>query len=474
LNLGLDMSLRLQQKLSFQMIQSLKLLQVNTLQLEQILKTELEMNPVLETGEDLDAEQETIEEKNNEKEEPAEETELEVNEDKVDWEEYLEEGFDVGSANNDEVDPNKERFEPAQAYQPTLEEHLENQLSEKKLEEGKRLLVSFLINSLDADGYLRADVSEIAEATGTDGFEVEEALHILWAMDPPGIGARNLQECLRLQLLAKRMEGSLTMRIIDEAWELFEKWKLPDIAKQLNVDMGEMQRAVDFIKTLHPKPGSLIAGDKTTTIIPDLIVEKVEGQFVVMLNDRSTPMLHISKSYAKMLSRGSTARKEVKNYIREKLNSAAWLVRSIEQRKTTMLKVMHAIVQRQTEFFEKGPPHLGPLKLQDIAEMIGMHISTVSRVTSNKYVQTPHGIFELKYFFPESMGRNAQGGDISSETIKNRIRDLVDNENEKKPLSDQKLSDILSREDLKVARRTIAKYREQLKILPARLRQKYD
>jgi len=474
LNLGLDMSLKLQQKLSFQMIQSLKLLQVNTLQLEQLLKTELEMNPVLETGEELEAEQEGPDDKNKEKEESAEEAEVEVNEDKVDWEEYLEEGFEIGGGNNDEIDPNKEYFEPTPIYQPTLEEHLENQLSEKKFEQGKRLLVEFLINSLDADGYLRMTTDEITEATGRNPGEVEEALHIVWAMDPPGIGARNLPECLKLQLIAKRMDQTLAMRIISEAWELFEKRKIPDMAKLLEVEMGEVQRAVDFIKTLHPKPGSLVAGDKTTTIIPDLIVEKVDDEFVIMLNDRSTPTLHINKSYAKMLSRGSEVRKEVKNYIREKLNGASWLVRSIEQRRTTMLKVMNAIVVRQREFFEKGPPNLNPLKLQDIADMIGMHISTVSRVTSNKYVQTPHGIYELKYFFPEAMGQDAQGEDISSETIKNRIRELVDNENQKKPLSDQKISDILSRENFKVARRTVAKYREQLKISPARLRQHYD
>jgi RNA polymerase sigma-54 factor len=468
------MSLKLQQKLSFQMIQSLKLLQINTLQLEQLLKTELEMNPVLETGEELEVEQEASEEKKEEKEEASEDNELEVNEDKVDWEEYLEEGFDVGGSSNDEIDPNKEYFEPTATYQPTLEEHLENQLAEKKLPERQRLLTVFLINSLDADGYLRIPMDEIAEVSGASIGEIEEAIQNIWAMEPPGIGARNLQECLRLQLAAKRTDVSLATRIISEAWDLFEKWKIPDIAKQLNIDMGEVQRAVDFIKTLHPKPGSLVAGDRTTTIVPDLIVEKVEGEFVIMLNDRSTPMLHINKSYAKMLSRGSVVKKDVKNYVREKLNSAAWLVRSIEQRRTTMLKVMHAIVQRQRDFFEKGPPHLNPLKLQDIADMIEMHISTVSRVTSNKYVQTPHGIFELKYFFPEAMGQDAQGDDVSSETIKNRLRELVGGENSKKPLSDQKISDILSRENLKVARRTVAKYREQLRILPARMRQKYD
>jgi RNA polymerase sigma-54 factor len=468
------MSLKLQQKLSFQMIQSLKLLQVNTLQLEQLLKTELEMNPVLETGEEEELEQETKEEKKDDAEDTSPEDELEVNEDKVDWEEYLEDGFEMGSAQQDEIDPNKEYYEPTQVRQVSLEENLENQLAEKKLSERQNLLVKFLIGCLDFDGYLRIAVGEIAEFTGVSVSEVMDSLQIIWNMDPPGIGARDLQECLRLQLRRRPLDTTVALRIIDEAWELFEKWKIPDIAKRFDIDMTEVQRAVDIIKTLHPKPGSLISGDKPTTIVPDLIVEKVDDEFVVMLNDRSTPMLHINKTYAKMLSRGSVVRKEVKNYIREKLNSAAWLVRSIEQRRTTMLKVMYAIIERQNDFFEKGPPNLGPLKLQDIADMIGMHVSTVSRVTSNKYVQTMHGIFELKYFFPESMGQDAQGGDISSETIKNRIRELVENENTKKPLSDQKLSDILSRENFKVARRTVAKYREQLKLVPARLRQKYD
>ncbi|HEX7509987.1 MAG TPA: hypothetical protein VF335_01695, partial [Chitinivibrionales bacterium] len=249
MNLGLDMSLKLQQKLSFQMIQSLKLLQVNTLQLEQLLKTELEMNPVLETGEELEEDQEGPEEKDKEADEPGEEAEIEVNEDNVDWEEYLEEGFEVGGSNNDEIDPNKEYFESTPTYQPTLEEHLENQLAEKKLDPEKRLLVEFLINSLDADGYLRMTAEEIAEATGRSVGEVEESLHLVWAMDPPGIGARNLPECLRLQLMAKRMDDSLAMRIIKDAWELFEKRKIPDIAKLLGVDMAEVQRAVDFIKT---------------------------------------------------------------------------------------------------------------------------------------------------------------------------------------------------------------------------------
>jgi RNA polymerase sigma-54 factor len=264
------------------------------------------------------------------------------------------------------------------------------------------------------------------------------------------------------------------MRIVEETWDLFEKLKIPEISRHFGIEPREVQEAIETLKTINPKPGYQYNPDKPSTIIPDLIVEKIDGKFVVMLNDRSVPMLHINKSYANLIKRGSNAKRDVKKYIREKFNSATWFIRSIEQRKTTMLKVMYAIIERQTDFFEKGPPNLSPLKLQDVADMVDMHISTVSRVTSNKYVQTRHGIFELKYFFTEAVGRDEEGADISSERIKNRIRQLVESESTKKPLSDQKISDILSSENLPVARRTVAKYREQMKILPARLRQKYE
>jgi len=474
LNLGLDLSLRLQQKLSFQMIQSLKLLQVNTLQLEQLLKTELELNPVLEAGDELEMENEEAQEREEKKEQEEDLKELDGSEDSIDWEEYLEEGFDLGYSYNEEVDRSDERYEPTPVYQETLEEHLLNQLSEKRIDEKIKLLAQFLIGSLDDDGYLRIPEEDIAEFTQTTVYEVEEALNVLWKLDPPGVGARNLRECMILQLRARNMHNSLTMRIISEAWDLFEKLKVPEISRHFAVEPRQVQEALDIVKTLNPKPGYQYNPDKPSTIIPDLIVEKVDGRFVVMLNDRSVPSLHINKNYANMIKRGSKAKGEVKQYIREKFNSATWFIRSIEQRKTTMLKVMYAIIDRQMIFFEKGPPNLTPLKLQDVADMVEMHISTVSRVTSNKYVQTRHGIFELKYFFTEAVGRDSEGADISSERIKNRIRQLVDTEDAKKPLSDQKISDILSKEELAVARRTVAKYREQMKILPARLRQKYE
>jgi RNA polymerase sigma-54 factor len=474
------MSLRLQQKLSFQMIQSLKLLQVNTLQLEQMLKTELEMNPLLVASEDMETEDSQSDEQEEVKEEETKETEetpeeeLKVDEESIDWENYLEEGFDLGYSRNEEVDRNEERYEPTPVYQMTLEEHLTEQIAEKILTERNKLLVQFLIGCLDTDGYLRIPVDDIASFTKVDICEVEEALSLLWTFTPAGVGARNLRECMMLQLRAKGMEGSLPLRIISDHWNLFERLKIPDLAKHLNVEPRVIQEAIAVLKTLTPKPGYQYNPDKPSTIIPDLIVEKIDGKLVVMLNDRSVPSLHINRSYAGMLKRGSTARQDVKKYIREKFNSASWFISSIEQRKATMLKVMYAIIERQKVFFEQGPPNLSPLRLQDIADMIGMHISTVSRVTSNKYVQTMHGIFELKYFFTEAVGKDAEGEDISSERIKNRIRQLVESESTKDPLSDQKIADVLSIENIPVARRTVAKYREQMKILPARLRQKYE
>jgi RNA polymerase sigma-54 factor len=478
MNLSLDMSMKLQQKLSFQMIQSLKLLQVNTLQLEQMLKTELEMNPLLVAGDDDTAEiqDEETDKKDDtaEPDEAGEDTDLAVDEDTVDWENYLEEGFDLGYSGKEEIDHNEKHYEPTPVYQTTLEEHLTGQIGEKKLPEKKQLLVQFLIGSLDSDGYLRLPLDDIIAFTRTSLPEIEEALQILWSFDPPGVGARNLQECMTLQLRARGKEGTLSWRIVAGKWDLLEKLKIPEIARELGVESRTVQDAIDELKTLNPRPGYEYNADKSSTIIPDLIVEKIEGEFVVMLNDRSIPSLHINRSYADLLKRGSTARLEVKKYLREKFNSASWFIGAIEQRKATMLKVMNAIVDRQKKFFEQGPPNLSPLRLQDIADMIKMHISTVSRVTSSKYVQTPHGIFELKYFFTDAVAKDAEGGDISSERIKMRIRQMVETEDAQGPLSDQKIADVLSSEQLAVARRTVAKYREQMKILPARLRQKYE
>jgi RNA polymerase sigma-54 factor len=470
------------------MIQSLKMLQMNTLQLEEYLKMELEQNPILETEDemelevDMDADAKLEDDKHQEddgdteRDDDSEYLEEVGGDDGIDWEEYLEQEYDNAYSFNEETDPNEERYETVSVYEETLEEHLMDQLAEKKVEERVRLLVQLLIGSLDDDGYLRLPIKDIVEFTGVTEGEVDDAFGVLWRLDPAGVGARDLRECLMLQLRARKMEDSLAMKIIANYWSSFEKMKIPELSRLLSVEPRQIQEAVDMIKTLDPKPGSQFTVSKSSVIIPDLIVEKVDGKFIVILNDRTVPSLSINKSYASMIRRGSKAKKEVKEYVREKFNSATWFIKSIEQRRTTMLNVMYAIIERQQVFFEKGPPNMAPLKQQEVADMIKMNISTISRVTSNKYVQTPHGIFELKYFFTESIGGQTteSGADVTAERVKDKIKQIIEDEDPKKPITDQKIAEILEAESLPAARRTVAKYREQMKILPARMRQKYD
>jgi len=522
-NLGLDLSMRLQQKMSFNMIQSLKLLQVNTIQLEQMLQAELEQNPLLEIDQEMSADEEIdaaeragdadVEggdkdtDDTNDTNDAADDYLEELtgsgeSDDGIDWEEYLEDGFDPGGAYREEIDPNEERYEPTAVYEETLEERLIDQLSEKNISKRTKQIVQYMICSLDDDGYLRISAEEIATRIKSTECEVLDALEILQRLDPPGVGARDLRECLQLQLRAKGMDGTLAMDIVSKRWELFEKMRIPDIARLQGVEPRQVQEAIAVIAGLNPKPGHCYGADNAASIVPDLIVRKVEGRFIVTLNDGSIPSLYINKRYAAMIKRGSKAKQEVKEYIRGKFNSATWFIKAIEQRRVTMLRVMNAIVERQKKFFELGPPNLVPLKQQEVADDIEMHISTVSRVVNNKYVQTPHGIFELRYFFTEAVGahrgakkpgttqtgaRNKNtvvnngggasgaedGGDVTAERIKNKIRQLIEGEDTKNPLSDQKIADILEKEGLSAARRTVAKYREQMKIPTTRMRQTY-
>jgi RNA polymerase sigma-54 factor len=489
----------------------LKLLQVNTLQLEQVLRTELEQNPLLEIEEEMsaDAELDAAERGGdgeggdgsaadddvggNDTRDEADDYLEELtgggeDDGAIDWEEYLEDGFDPSGAYREEVDRNEERYEPAVVYEETLEERLVEQLAGKRLSKRAGQLVRYLISCLDDDGYLRASVEDIAERVGTVPCEIADALEALQQLEPPGVGARDLRECLMLQLRAKNMDGSLAMKIVSKRWELLEKMKIPDIAKLEGVEPKDAQEAIALIGRLDPKPGHRYGGDGASAIIPDLIVRKIDGRFVVTLNDGSIPSLYINRRYADMIKRGSKAKGEVKEYVRAKFNSAKWFINAIEQRRATILRVMNAIVERQKAFFEHGPPNLAPLKQQEIADAIGMHVSTVSRVVNSKYAQTPHGIFELRYFFTESVGahRNVRkpaepardgaaddGGDVTAERIKNRIRQLIKDEDSASPLSDQKLSDILEKDGLPAARRTVTKYREQMRIPTTRMRQTY-
>ncbi len=522
MNLGLNFGLNIgmDQRLSPQMIQSLKLLQMTSLELETVIKQELETNPMLETTEDEEMIREEEEKKNDGDAPESEEMPLsdsqredviapeeapldkmmgegaEANKE-IDWDSYLEEGFDAGGKHNEETDRPDEYFERTPVYAKSLQDHLFDQLQDRDIPPNVVELVEYLIYSLDDRGYLVADTDgelAIGEKAPSQDLEplhvqiqemldgrrsleetdtrIREAVHILQSLEPPGIGARNLRECLQLQIRRTSRVSPLATRMVEEDFDLLERLKIAALAKKYEVTPEQIQTAVKEIGSLEPHPGRLLGATNSVTVIPDLIVEEIDDELVLMLNDRTIPSLRISRAYSELLRKGSRATADEKQFVRAKLNSATWLIRAIEQRKSTMLKVMHAIMEAQPDFFKKGPTHLRPLILQDVADKIGMHISTVSRVTNGKYVQTLHGIFELKYFFTASVTQS-DGSEVSSVATKDEIKKLIEGEDAQHPLSDQKIVEILKSQGLDVARRTVAKYRDQLEILPARLRKQY-
>ncbi len=496
--MNLNLETRLQQTLSPQMIQSLKLLQVSTLQLEQLVKQELEENPVLEeVAEEADKEdtqeqnaEETsetpaVEQTSEERSEPTGEDDNAAeermigenkNKDEINWESYFEEGFDIGYRRTEEerVD---EIYHNTPVAEQTLEEHLFKQLTERNLKPDYVEICRYLIGNVDENGYLMAEIDDIIREITEKGFiidnqDVRECIHILQGFEPPGIGARSLQETLLIQLRRQDFHDTLEMRIIEKHFDLFQKLKIADIAKALDANLTNVQLAIKNIGLLDPKPGSIISHPQAQIVIPDLIVENVNGEFIVSLNDKTVPRLRINSCYRRLLEQKQENLKDAKRYIKEKLTSASWFIRSIEQRKSTMIRVMESIIRHQPEFFNKGPSNLCPLILQTIADNICMHISTISRVTRGKYVQTPHGVYELKHFFGVGVEQK-DGSEVSSEKTKKLIRDLVTGEDHRKPLSDQRIMEELGKKNIIVARRTVSKYREKLRILPARLRKKY-
>lgn len=478
MNLGFDLNLSMQQKLSYQMIQSLKLLQATTMQLEQQIQTELAMNPLLEVDESQEMDHQIDDQDHGKTDDDGE---LSLEDDQIDVSDYLEDGFaysfDTGESSS-EAREKQDYIESIQVYEETLEEVLSTQLHElglKKSEEQIGLIIDFLIASLDERGYLPdMDLEELTEILDVTEDDLLKGIDILQGFEPAGVGARTLRECLMLQLAREGREASLAYAILDERWKLFEKLKIPALARAFDVDQIDIQNSIDEIRELDPKPAKLYSGSSEGAPVPDLIVDEIDGKLVSVINDKFIPDLRINKAYSDMLKRRSGAAKDVKEFLRDKYNGANWLIRAVEQRRTTMLRVMDAIMERQKEFFKEGPPNLNPLKLQDIADMVEMHVSTISRVTNNKFVQTPFGLFELKYFFSEALGKTEEGDDISTTKIKNRLKEVIDEEDKNKPLSDQKLSELMTEEGFALARRTVAKYREQLGIPTARMRKKYD
>ncbi len=457
------LALKQQLVMTPKMQQALKLLQVPALQLEQLLRTEMIANPMLE---------EVIEE--GELETTDDEADQKHEEDLERWEEYFENHF------NDSLDNGysrgsfeaKEEFERTQSDVVTLQALLLDQLRLLSRPESDLQIGEYIINSLDDRGFLEMRVEEIAEKLGIDPDEVERVLReAVQTLDPPGVGARDLRECLLIQLRHVGREVSLAWRIVESHMDDLERHRFQQIVKALRAPLADVMEAFDEIGRLEPRPGMAHSNDGARAVVPDLVVDRVDDEYIINLNDRNLPRLQVSPAYRKLIGRGSKTSKETKAYVVEKLNSANWLIKTIEQRRQTMLKVMTHIVNVQRDFLDRGIAHLKPLTLLEVADAIGMHESTVSRVTNGKYVQTPRGVFELKFFFSSSLASD-RGDDVSSKSVKERISGLIREEDSAKPLSDQAIVERLSAEGLKIARRTVAKYRDQLKILPARMRKR--
>jgi RNA polymerase sigma-54 factor len=469
----------LQQRLSPQQVMLSTLLQLPLLRLEQRIKLELQENPlleeVLEDEMELDEEEEVeLSLEQDQPEDGKEKKEEEEKKDEKDEETDGEIDWDLlGDEDEFEFripkDPNVEEYERPNPSRVTLSEHLLEQLHViAGISEREIMIGEYIIWNIDEDGYFNVALEEIALNLEATVEEIENVLKMIQSFEPVGIAARDLRECLLIQL-NERNDSSVERQILSDHFDDFKNKRFEKISKKLEISLDDLKEALAEIGKLNPKPGEGYISQDENYVIPDVIVERVDDEFVVSLNDSNIPALRINRGYRQLLSNTKKVPSEVKSFIRKRLESARWLINSIHQRRATIFRVMSAIVEKQHDFFEKGPGLLKPMILKDIAEHVNMDISTISRVTNGKYVQTDFGVFELKYFFTERM-TTSDGEEVSNKKIKDLIHKIIDNEDSTKPLNDQTIVKILEEEGYPIARRTVAKYREQMKIPVARMR----
>ena len=479
--LGQHTVLRQDLRINPRLYQAMDLLYMPLLDLQQHLKQELLNNPFLEMLEP--EEDEELPATTAEKKEASEPPEAQP----IDWEDILLGSFDDGGRREEREE--REFIEPVRVQTADLAAHLRDQLQLLDLTPRQLLMAEEFIGNISDDGYLAVPLEDVvrgltdlqmeyaARLPGREApppftmAEAEAMLKVLQSLDPPGVAARNLRECLLLQLRERKETGSLGYRLLDEAYEDLIAHRWSDLAKRLGLDAASVQAAADEIAKLDPKPGLRFSSNEGDYIIPDLVVEKVDGRYHVYLNDTNLPRLRLSRSYQEVARDKKKFVGENREFITQRMNSAQWMIQAIEQRRQTMLKVMHFIVDRQREFFEKGIEHLRPLTLREVAEVINMHESTVSRVTNEKYVQTPRGVLPLKFFFSSALSTTT-GEDASARSIKAQIQKLVEDEDQIGPLTDQQIVQRLRAKGVRIARRTVAKYRDQLGILSARMRKR--
>ncbi len=466
-------SLKLSQQLRMtpQLQQAIKLLQLSRLELETAVRTELNENPVLEEIQEVSDDKPTPAEQENRETSPQLEGEADPRkQEDFEWETYLESTYKPPTASgsgNEEI----MNYENIITTSQTLHDYLLWQLNLGGFNEDEIRIGSILVSYIDDDGYIKVPFDQIAEEEGVDLKELEEMLPFIQEFDPPGVGARDLRECLLLQAAHIGEDTNDLVALINNHMRDLEKKNYLGIAKAMNTGVEEVVELCKIIYTMDPKPGRVYATPDTHFVTPDVYVYKVGEEYVVSLNEDGLPRLRISNLYKNLL-KAEKKTDGTQEYVQDKLRSAVWLIKSIHQRQRTIYKVTESIVKHQTEFFEKGPGFIKPMILRDIANDIGMHESTVSRVTTNKYVHTPRGIFELKYFFNSGIAMT-DGDSLASESVKLKIQGLVAVEDQKNPLSDQKIVELLKKEGIQIARRTVAKYRDMLKILPSSKRKKY-
>ena len=441
--------------------QAIKLLPMSTLELADMLNQEIVENPMLEESEEPQQTEAAPEQK-----EVAEEPRKDGTDswDDSDYEyffgDYLDDGYRSRPLQEvKELPP----IENTLSTTSSLTDHLTWQLSIQTDDSRMREIGEAIIGNLNDDGYLVASVDEIAQMSDWSVDDVERGLAVVQRFDPVGVAARDLQECLTLQIEHLGLKGTPTERIVSEHLRLLQNHQIPEIARRLGLSIEELKTHVEIIRQLDPKPGSRYNSSPSQYVIPDVYVVKVEGVYVAALNEEGLPQLRISPMYRRLLDKGGENSDETRAYVKEKFRSALWLIKSVDQRQKTIHKVATSIITFQTEFLDLGIEHLRPLVLRDVANDIGMHESTVSRVVNNKYMHTPQGVYEMKFFFHSGIS-SSYGESVSSVTIKQRIRKIIDSEDARKPLSDSKIVSILQDEGLILARRTIAKYREELKI----------
>ena len=458
-----------------QLQQAIKLLTLTHLEMTNVIAEEMVENPLLEemdgdgdnkpTEEDYDVER--LEMQNQEVESEKFDEPAIIDKGDFDWDNYVSSFESTSSSPPTMATPDfseTPNYENIVSKNMTLAEHLEWQLRMERLTDAEWEVVRQIIHNINDDGYLVYPFDEIIAETGHNREDALALLELVQRLDPVGCGARDLVDCLLAQARIAEERSPLLEKIIRHHLEDLQRRDYEKIARETGATVDLIKEKALLLHNFNPRPGRLVASQETHYVVPDIYVHEVGGEFVVNLNDEGVPRLKISQLYKSMLKRSNNDVK-AREYVQDKLRSAMWLIKSIQNRQKTIVKVTKSIVAQQQDFFRKGVKYLKPMVLKDVANEIGMHESTVSRVTTNKYMHTPIGLFELKYFFNAGVGGKDGGIDISSEVLKLKIKELIENENPKRPLSDQKLAELLSREDVKIARRTIAKYREMLGIL---------